>query len=202
MSMTTTSAEPVLIPAEQIASVVWNELAQAANDIHHPMRLVTLCTFDTQKIRAPNARLMVLRGADRALSRIWFHTDRRSRKISQLRSHPQACALAYDSKRGIQMCMYGTATLHSMDHIAEDHWQQTTISLKHAYGSPEAPAQPLPNTDPRMAMLWRHQADGRLSSDRSNFVVIQLNLERIQWMQALEGQQRNVTLYASNGWSD
>lgn len=63
---------------------LWAELVRAGHDRHHGWRLAVLATVDAQG--APQARTVVLRGADPASGELVCFTDRRSPKVTQLRA--------------------------------------------------------------------------------------------------------------------
>jgi general stress protein 26 len=69
---------------EELPARLWSELVRASRDRHHGWRLPVLATVDPQG--SPQARTVVLRGADAALGELVCYTDRRSPKVSQLRA--------------------------------------------------------------------------------------------------------------------
>ncbi len=174
------------IPHSLIGETAWMLLAQASNDVHHPMRIVTFATVDDNCV--PRARLMVVRGADSERECIWFHTDLDSRKVEELRLSPQVAVVAHDPNLGIQLRISGSVKLHHDNAIAQDHWLQTNLSLRHAYGEPQNGEQ-LPFTDPRLDRLWHHgDANGRIA-DRKRFVVIEVQVTSIEWQQFAGAKQ-------------
>ena len=106
----------------------------AADDAAHPMRLVVLAT--TTADGGPDARIMVLRGADPRRGKLWFHTDRRSNKVEQLRRSSTLCGVAYDVRDGIQLRLRGDATIHEASPLADRHWSQTSNMLRALYALP------------------------------------------------------------------
>lgn len=188
-----------LVALTELADVAWNRLSHAANDTNDPLRLVTLANIDPDGL--PQARIMVIRGADREASRIWFHTDSRSRKIEQLQRNGNVCVVAWDVNDRIQLRLYGTITIHENDDVANDHWQQTTTSVRHVYGNGPVPKQPLPAADPRLQRLWRHQERTRHLHQPLNFVVLEMHVTRIEWQQVLGAAQRCATLSRESNWA-
>lgn len=193
------------IPYERIPEETWSRLTAAAAERSHPMRLCTLAT--TTAAGAPDARLLVLRGAHRDTAQLWFHTDRRSRKTLQLAQRPEVCIIAYDPRDGIQLRLRGRITIRSTDHIAEQHWQQTELAIRHAYSLDAGPGQPLPVRDPRMTMMASRQRspqpdeDHKEATGRANFAVLEAALHEIEWLQVRETGDRRAILHATNDWN-
>ncbi len=98
-----------LISYDSIADEAWRLLVQAGDDPSHPMRVVVLATRGDAT--SPEARLMVLRGADRPLGALWFYTDLRSPKVEQLRTCPTVSVVAWDRACGVQLRIRGTASI-------------------------------------------------------------------------------------------
>ena len=146
----------------------------------------------------PCNRMLVLRGAARDTSRIWFHTDRRSPKIHHLQARPYVSALAYDDHDRVQIRVNGRVTLHKDDAVAQRHWEQTSMVVRFAYGMSPAPGAAANGAvrpaDPRLLSMHQQHAQGRLSAGRQNFVVIEVEVETIDWLQIADSGQRRALL--------
>jgi general stress protein 26 len=180
-----------LIDIPEIAGEVRDRLLAAADDRGHPMRLFTVATVDDRG--RPDARLLVLRGASPDHRRLWFHTDRRSPKVEQLRHCPVICAIAYDGQDGVQLRVRGTGTLHENDDLARRHWEQIDIATRCAYAVSSAPGEHLVHPDPRMEAHRRELGTPDELVGKANFLVIELVVDEIEWFQAsLLGDRRAV----------
>ena len=188
-----------LIAYEALPQEAWTRLAHAADDPNHPMRLFLLATVACDGL--PDARVMVLRGTDRRLGRIWFYTDRRSEKVDQLRQRPALCAVAYDHRDGVQLRLRGTATIHELDPQAAEHWSQTSTVVRAIYASPETPGVPLRQPDPRLMTMKQAMQAGAEESARRNFAVGETQVESIEWLQVTDHDQRRAIMYAATGWA-
>ncbi len=104
-----------LIAYDAPAEESWTRPERAGDDPNHPMRLLVLATVCAAG--APEARLMVLRGADRRLGKLWFYSDRRSEKIEHLRRQPQATAVTYDPEASVQLRRRPAATSPTTDTV-------------------------------------------------------------------------------------
>ena len=91
--------------------------------------LVDLAELVADSGRDPGINALVLRGAgDEAAPSLWFHVDRRSSKISNVRRRPSVGLLCYDAVERVQIRVRGAALVHTDDPVADDHWAQVEIS--------------------------------------------------------------------------
>jgi general stress protein 26 len=188
-----------LIDYERLAEEAWTRLRDAGDERNHPMRLVVLATVDGDG--TPDARTMVLRGADRRSGRIWLYTDRRSEKVDQIAGCRWACVVAWDRTAGIQLRLRGAAEVHESGPVADRHWRQASLSLQALFASPDAPGRPLRQPDPRLVGMKRALDEGCLGDARSNFAVIEVTLRAIEWHQVVEGDQRRAVMHSATGWA-
>jgi general stress protein 26 len=188
-----------LIAYDALAAESWNRLEQASDDPNHPMRMLVLATVCAAG--APEARLMVLRGADRRLGKLWFYTDRRSEKVEQLRRQPQITAVTYDAEAGVQLRLRGTAGVDESGPLADQHWSQVGMAVRVLYASPDAPGRPLRQPDPRLMGVKRSIDAGGEATARANFAVIEITLDSIEWLQVVDDEQRRAIMFAATNWA-
>ena len=79
----------------------WQRLTRGVHDRHAPARHPTLATVSPEGW--PQARTVVLRGADKARSCIEIHTHLHSPKIDDLRAEPRAAVHVWDNGSRLQM---------------------------------------------------------------------------------------------------
>ena len=187
-----------LIAYDRLADEAWIRLAQAADDPTHAMRLFLLAT--TACDGSPDARLMVLRGANRRLGRLWFYTDRRSEKVDHLRERSALCAVTFDREDGVQLRLRGTATIRESGKLADRHWSQTSRGFRALYASPDAPGRPLGQPDPRLMTIKQAVDAGAEADARQNFAVIETLVQTIEWLQLKDADQRRAIMHACTGW--
>lgn len=189
-----------LIAYDMIAREAWDRLEQAADAPDAALRLFVLAT--AAEDGAPDARIMILRGASRRLARVWFHTDGRARKVAQLRRRPAACAVAWDAAAGLQLRLRGNATLHEGDDLAARHWDQISRAARTLYGADEPPGVPLRRPDPRLAkMRGQHERSDAAEAARKNFAVIEVEVSTIEWLQVSAQEQRCAVIRAAADWA-
>lgn len=189
---------PALIDFDRILEETWSRLHAAAGDRTHPMRLCTLAT--TTIDHRPDARLLLLRGAHRESASLWFHCDRRSRKIRQIEHLPRGCAVVYDSRDGVQLRIAGSLVIRTDDAVADQHWQQLEMVRRFGYRAPDPPGDPQTVRDPRMDAIQRAQDVADADHGRENFVVLELCAESIEWLQVGAEGDRRAECTASNDW--
>jgi general stress protein 26 len=195
-TMPSTTVTP--IEYDTIADQTWTRLADAADRINHPMRLQTVASADERG--SPDARILVLRGADRAALSLWFHTDRRSRKVDHYRAHPRACTVGYDGRDGVQLRVWGRVSLHDHDEMARRHWEQTDFAVRNAYGLTATPGEPLPHPDPRFEAQRKRIETETEEIGRRNFMVLQLTADAIEWFQTTPTGDRRALMRAREDW--
>jgi general stress protein 26 len=188
-----------LIAYDALAEESWIRLVQAGDEPAHPMRVAVLATVGAGGV--PEARLMVLRGADRGLAKLWFYTDRRSEKTDQMRHQPQVTAVTYDPEDGVQLRLRGTAGVDESGPLADQHWSQVGMAVRALYASPDTPGRPLRQPDPRLMGVKRSIDAGGEAAARGNFAVIEVALDSIEWLQVADGEQRRAIMFAATNWS-
>jgi general stress protein 26 len=188
-----------LIAYDALAEESWNRLQESGDDPNHPMRLLVLATVCTAG--APEARLMVLRGADRRLGKLWFYTDRRSEKVEQLRRQPQVTTVTYEPESGVQLRLRGTAGVDESGALADQHWSQVGMAVRALYASPDTPGRPLRQPDPRLMGVKRSIDAGGEDTARGNFAVIEITVDSIEWLQIADGDQRRAIMFAATNWA-
>ncbi|MHC4107257.1 MAG: pyridoxamine 5'-phosphate oxidase family protein [Planctomycetota bacterium] len=188
-----------LIAYERLAQESWDRLQQAADDPTHPMRLLVLATSAPDG--TPDSRVMVLRGANGRMGRIWFYTDRRSVKLEHLRHRPLVCAVGFDPNETIQLRLRGTTIIHESSPLADQHWTQANLLMRQLYASPDAPGSPFSQTDPRLVGLQKAVDTGHEERARRNFTVIEMQVQCLEWHQIHGQEQRRAIMHASTGWA-
>lgn len=187
-----------MIPYDAIARTAWQMLSNAADDPTQRLRLLVAATVTPEG--KPSTRTVVLRGADENSGLLWFHSDRRSPKVRHLKQRPSISVLGYDPEQQVQIRLDGEATLHFDDALAQRHWQQVSMVMQHAYGQPHAPGEPVEQPDPRLQAMRRDDDRGKAERGRQNFMVIEMRVEVIDWLQIGADGQTRAILRASSRW--
>ncbi len=115
------------------------ELFGAAATNRHPFHLFTLATKD--EAGAPEIRTVVLRRFLGFEREVWFHTDFRSPKVSQLRRDSRVALLWYDSQSRVQIRISAKATLHHLDEKAKQAWEKSLPMSRACYCDLQGPGE-------------------------------------------------------------
>lgn len=190
--------EVPIIPMERIGEESWRRLEIAADDPAHPMRLLTLATVDVDD--RPDARLMVLRGADRSESRLWLHTNPTSPKLDQIRARPCVCLVAWDPRDGVQLRVCGKATSHGGGHLHARHVEQLRTRLERLDAEPGERDEADLQRDPRSEHFLGLSPAVRSVVLAGATVVIDIHVDVIEWMQATERGLRRARMRADDGF--
>ncbi|MBX4908933.1 MULTISPECIES: pyridoxamine 5'-phosphate oxidase family protein [Rhizobium] len=93
-----------------IDASAWAELETAAAGPQSGFRYVNLCSVGAEG--RPQARMVVLRAADRARRSLEFHTDTRSPKWLELSANPDVTVLGFCPQARLQLRLQGTVERH------------------------------------------------------------------------------------------
>jgi len=124
---------------EEIYSGVWEKLERAVASRHEPWRTATVATV---RDNHPEVRTMVLRGVDSTKKSIWFHTDLRSPKCTDLRNCPEGAILFHDNPDHIQLRLNGIFELDPSSSVSDEVWQDLHPSSRRCYQGPFKPSSP------------------------------------------------------------
>lgn len=152
----------------------WNILADGVKNRRAPAHTPTLATIGTNG--APRLRTVVLRGFEKSLQHVRFHTDRRSGKAAELRADPRAGLHVYDPQRKVQLQIGGQVALHMDDSLADAAWQKTQPMSRICYQVTRAPGTAIAN--PLDAVQDASLNDG----GSANFLVATLQIETLEWL--------------------
>ena len=152
----------------------------------------------TQSAEGSQARVLVLRAADVAARALTFHTDTRSAKLPELAVDSRAALVFYDGGRKVQLRLKGSISVHANDSLSHLRWIGSRPSSLRCYLG----AQP-GNTSPGQTSGLPAHVEGRepdvqeLVSAEPNFAVLQLSVQRLEWLHLhSRGQRRALFTWA------
>ncbi|MBL4918744.1 pyridoxamine 5'-phosphate oxidase family protein [Szabonella alba] len=119
--------------------LAWRRLDRRPGAGRDPL-LMTLATVAPDGW--PEARMVVLRGADRAAGRLEIHTDTATAKVTALQADPRAELVFWDAGADLQI---RAALRVSILPQAAGRWAQIPESSRMAYGTRPAPGSPIPS---------------------------------------------------------
>ncbi len=126
--------------AEGTLAKVWGTLGRGVADAKHPARRPTFATVSPGGW--PEARTVVLRGADREAGLVTIHTDLFSDKIKSLRAVPRAALHVWDAKQDLQIRLQADVSISSG---AETRalWDKIPDHARQSYGVTPPPGTPI-----------------------------------------------------------
>jgi len=110
----------------EIVQRIWTELQRATVDRHHEWRTPVLATICPQGV--PQARTVVLRGADANASQLIFFTDSRSHKVTELRAAPAAVFVFWSKRLSWQLRVQVQSQVHIAGARVEEAWARVSQS--------------------------------------------------------------------------
>ena len=119
---------------------LWDTLVQGVVDRAHPARHPTLATVSPSGW--PEARMVVLRGADQIAGTISAFTDLHSAKVAGLRKTPRAALHIWSETDRLQLRLTCTVTLRHGADVAH-LWSQVPELSRQNYGITPAPGTPI-----------------------------------------------------------
>ncbi|NDC31202.1 MAG: hypothetical protein EBZ58_09765 [Bacteroidetes bacterium] len=154
--------------------MVWKKLEKAATNRHEGWHLASVGTI---RDHCPELRTMVLRGADRNKNAIWFHTDLRSPKLTDISTNPSAAILLYDPKSKWQLRLKGSFHFDSDSNLTEAAWKKTSPSAKRCYQGPSAPSSVASGPSSNIP-------DDKVSPDagRNHFTRLIFLIHQLEWL--------------------
>ena len=177
----------------------WRLLVRAAADRRSPMHTPVVATIADG---VPDARVMVLRAADRATASLRFHTDARSPKCAGLDGAP-VTVLAYHPGEAIQLRSGGTARIDRDSAAADAIWAQATPFARRCYLVGAAPGTPLAAAGSGLPgwVAGRKPAEAELVPARPNFALVHIDIARIDWLHLAQGGHARAVFCAADGWA-
>lgn len=144
---------------------VWSRLEAAARDRHGPARYMALATRGLRE--GAEARMVILRRADRASSSLVVHTHALSHKIAELAAAPAATLLLWDAAHGFQ----ARIKVHARAEPGSDaDWARVPDAGRARNYGTVPPAMPLPAPE----------AIAGARPDRAAFTRILARIEQIE----------------------
>ncbi len=181
-----------------IYDALWTELETASKKAGLPFHTPTIGTVGGMGCRV---RTVVLRGADRAVPVLWFHTDVRSAKVADLRANPFIAWHFYDHDKKIQIRCEGTASVHWNDEMARAGWERSALSSRRCYTCLHPPGTPVEYPDSGLPPEFIERVPTQEESELGwpNFSLVRSTIESIDWLYLAAKGHRRATFRFSNG---
>jgi pyridoxamine 5'-phosphate oxidase len=165
---------------------VWLRLMRGVTDRRASARHPALATMGTL---GPEARIVVLRGANRSLAKIALFTDLRSAKVSDLNAEPRASLLIWEQKARLQIRLRVRVEIESGPEVSDD-WQRVPASARQVYGAHPAPGSSMDRPD----QIVQH-------SDSSAFAKLVCHLTEIETLHLGENLHSRAKFSSDTSWT-
>ncbi len=188
------------VPQElsEIEAVCWQLLHSGASSRKSALHQ---CTIATAVDGLALMRTVVLRRVEPELKYLYFHTDFRSRKLTDFEKTSQLSWLFYDQSVATQIRLSGNIILHHKDDLTRQHWEKTGHHSRRYYMSDNVPSVPLrmPSTglNPSLASFDYSTEDSE--NGYQNFVVVESAIHWMEWYYTHHSGNRRAVFNYENG---
>lgn len=152
---------------------VWHLLMRGVTVRNSAARYMVLASVGAE---AAEARMVVLRGADRATGTLEVHTDSTSAKVKELEANPFATILIWDGEAKLQIRLRVNVLVEIGDAAA---WDLIPVHARDAYGGAPLPGDPLDRP-----------TDFAPSADLNRFAKLSCQIDEIETLQLGTPHQR------------
>ncbi|KAB7643618.1 pyridoxamine 5'-phosphate oxidase family protein [Polymorphobacter fuscus] len=183
-----------------VLDAAWRLLSDGAGDRRSPVHTPVVTSIGGDG--APDARVMVLRAADRATATLRFHTDARSPKCAAL-DGARVGVLAYDPAAAVQLRLAGTARVVTTGAEVDAIWATSTPFARRCYLAEAAPGTPLPAPGSGLP-AWvegRKPDEAELLPARPNFALLLVTVTAIDRLHLAQAGHRRARFAAKDGWA-
>ena len=136
--------------------------------------------FSTVRDRRPESRTVILRDVNTEAPSVTFHSDKRSKKITDIKINESVSALFYDRSRRVQLRLSGKAKIEKDTTVTKQIWDKMRPESKLCYMGPFVPSEELKSFIPNLPENSAH----KLTKDNdvygySNFCRITIIIEKL-----------------------
>jgi hypothetical protein len=176
----------------------WRLLGRGSADRRSPLHTPVVASSGGSE---PDARVMVLRAADRASATLRFHTDARSPKCAALDGAAVA-VLGYHPGEAVQLRLRGRARVVRDGEAVDRIWAQSTPFARRCYLVESAPGSALaaPGSGLPAGVAGRQPEEVELVAARVNFALVLVDVLEIDWLHLAQGGHRRAVFSVADGW--
>ncbi|MGR3701355.1 MAG: pyridoxamine 5'-phosphate oxidase family protein [Paracoccaceae bacterium] len=182
----TTDPHPWAATLEGLREQVWLRLVRGVADRRAAARHPTFATVSPAGW--PEARTVVLRGADPAAAVLEVHTDLHSAKVAALRATPRAALHVWEASAHLQIRLMTEVTILTGAAVAEA-WARVPDPSRQSYGTRPAPGTPI-----AVALEYDKPADP------ASFAVLRCAVQAMDIVH-LGPQHRRARFDRADGWA-
>jgi hypothetical protein len=184
----------------RVLDSAWVLLGRGSADRRSPLHTPVVASVGVDG--APEARVMVLRKAERATGLLRFHTDARSPKVASLHGRPVA-VLGYHPGEAVQLRLTGVAEVVTEGPEVDAIWAQSTEFARRCYMVEAGPGTPLPAPGSGLPadVEGRKPELAELVPARANFAIVRVRVTRLDWLHLAQAGHRRAVFDAGDGWA-
>ncbi len=184
---------------------ILSELTRATVDKRHPFRYPVLGTVSNSV--SSSLRIVVLRKLYGNEAKLFFHTDLRSKKVSEIREKNQTSFLFYHPKKQLQLIIKATAIVHYKNDVSLRFWKSSSANSVKGYTGKKTPGTFSSEYNPNLQPVFFENVENLSLVEKGyeNFVLIENNIVSIEALQLRRnGHIRMLFQYDSdtNEWKD
>jgi len=163
---------------------VWQRLRRGVADRRAAARHPVLATTGTAG--GAEARVVVLRAADRAAGRLQVHTDAASAKVAELAAEPRASLLVWDARARLQVRLRVRVAVRPGSAV---EWARVPEGARRAYGGHPAPGTQLAGPE-------GHDP----APDPARFTVLEAEIAEIEVLRLADERHLRARFRRAEGW--
>ena len=169
----------------------WQMVGRGVHDRRSAFHTPVLATLGAD---GPQARVLVLRALDVTLRSLTFHTDTRSAKMPELAGDSRVAVTFYDAARKVQLRLNGVASVQANNAVSHQRWAASRPSSLRCYlGAQPSAVSPAPTSGLPAQVEAREPELHELAVAEVNFAVLQIAVQRMEWLHLhTRGQRRSL----------
>jgi pyridoxamine 5'-phosphate oxidase len=181
-----------------IVDSAWRLLGRGSADRRSPLHTPIVVSVQDG---LPEARVMVLRAADRGTATLRFHTDARSPKCLGL-DNGAVSVLAYHPGERVQLRLGGVAQVVREGAVVDSIWEQATPFARRCYMVEAAPGSRLAAAGSGLPgdVEGRKPTLEELVPARANFALVLVRVTSIDWLHLAQTGHRRARFSVTNDW--
>ena len=158
----------------------WSNIKEGIMTAKHDFHSFVL---STNRGNSPESRTVILRNFSENEPSIWFNTDKRSKKLLDIKNNKEICALFYDRSRKVQLRIDGFGRIEKDVKATKTIWDSMRPESKLCYMGPYAPSEIITEFRPNIINKTAQEIDGDDDSlGYSRFCRVQIIMKRLDWL--------------------
>jgi len=172
----------------EILAAAWDLMEEGACQRESLAHTPVLSTLDANG--CPSSRCMVLRAVNRRERTLFFHTDNRSNKISEISFCSKSSVLFYEPSKKIQLRLQCDLSISTRDFRSKDRWNEMQEMSRLCYKNELPPGEEIDTPDSLV-----YSGEGF-----SNFALLEAKVERLEWLYlSSKGNRRALFEWTKSG---